>query len=50
LWQFFAVESFGLQSPADANGQPKRDINNPTRQCVQQPIMGLTILKGLQPS
>jgi uncharacterized protein (DUF2147 family) len=38
-----------LAEPADANGQPKRDINNPDPALRQQPIMGLTILKGLQP-
>jgi uncharacterized protein (DUF2147 family) len=47
--QFLCGRIVWLAEPADDNGQLKRDINNPDPAMRKQPIMGLTILKGLQP-
>lgn len=47
--QFLCGRIVWLAEPQDDNGQPKRDINNPDPSLRTQPIMGLTILKGLQP-
>ena len=47
--QFLCGRIVWLAEPTDSNGQQKRDINNPDPAMRAQPIMGLTILKGLQP-
>jgi uncharacterized protein (DUF2147 family) len=38
-----------LKEPNDETGQPKRDVNNPNASDRTQPIMGMTIIKGLRP-
>ena len=38
-----------LKEPYNANGQPKTDINNPDATQRSRPLLGLTIISGLQP-
>ncbi len=38
-----------LREPINANGQPKTDINNPDARQRNRPLLGLTIISGLQP-
>ena len=38
-----------LAEPLDQGGQPKTDVNNPEPARRSQPIMGMTIIKGLKP-
>lgn len=47
--QYLCGRIVWLAEPTDGNGQPKRDQNNPDPALRSKPIMGLTILKGLQP-
>lgn len=38
-----------LREPNNSNGQPKTDINNPDAAQRSRPLLGLTIIRGLQP-
>lgn len=38
-----------LSEPFDKNGNPKTDMNNPDVSQRNQPVVGMTIMKGLQP-
>lgn len=38
-----------LKNPNDENGQPRTDVNNPDVGQRRRPVLGLTILSGLQP-
>jgi uncharacterized protein (DUF2147 family) len=39
-----------LKEPLDENGQPQTDKNNPDPALQSRPILGLTIMAGLQPN
>ena len=38
-----------LREPYNQNGQPKTDINNPDARQRNRPLIGMTIISGLQP-
>jgi uncharacterized protein (DUF2147 family) len=38
-----------LKEPNDGTGKPKMDVNNPDVTARTMPILGMTIIKGLQP-
>jgi uncharacterized protein (DUF2147 family) len=38
-----------LNEPKNGNGQPKTDVNNPDAAQRSRPILGLTIIRDLQP-
>ena len=39
-----------LKEPNNENGQPKTDVNNPDASQRGRPILGMTIISGLQPN
>ena len=39
-----------LKEPNNANGRPKTDINNPDAAQRNRPLLGMTIISGLQPN